>query len=413
MSFGYWLYQEMMKYVTFDVETTTSNKGNPFDKSNRLVCYGLRYGGDSDNIISFSHEPEDRERVDRIFRSETYMVVGFNLKFDLNWWRRIGGVYPKRVWDCQIAEFLLSNQEAKYPSLDDALLKYGFPPKLDVVKTEYWDKGINTDQVPREILSKYLAGDLEKTEQVFKQQYHMFHSAQYKHLYPLFKLQCMDLLVLADMEWNGVLFNVEKALAHANKVQKRQDEIQRAISEYVGNVPFVLTSDAHLSAILYGGIILEEFRIPIGVYKSGAKAGQPRYKIAHKTYEFPQLIAPLKGSQVKEKVSQKELEFIQKGILTEPRKQYAVNEDTLKQLKPSKQGRIILDLIMENNKLDKLRSTYLEGWPKLIEKMNWEPGMLHSQLNQVLAITGRLSSSNPNGQNADKMTKLFCESRYD
>ena len=400
-----------MNYTIFDVETTTSNKGNPFDRSNDLVCSGFLCNSSNTPIIDYYPTGTRFEELDRLVRQEDNTLVGFNLKFDLNWWRRLGGSYPDRIWDCQLAEFILSNQEHKYPSLDEALEKYGYPPKIDVVKTEYWDKGIDTKDIPRSILSEYLAGDLHKTRQVFKQQYYQFQSAQYKHLYPLFKLQCLDLIVLADMEYNGVFFNTEKALKHANEIQKRQDEIIGTINEAVGCIPYSLTSDSHLSAILFGGIILEEFRTPIGLYKSGAKVGQVRYKVMHKVYELPQLIKPVgKG---KENTSKKEAEYVAKGILQEPRTQWEVNEDYFKKLKPKGKGKVILEAIMEFNKLDKLRSTYLEGWSALIEKMNWEHNILHSQLNQTLVITGRLSSSNPNGQNADKATKKYCESRYE
>lgn len=396
-----------MKYAIFDVETTTSNKGNPYDITNSLVCAGLRQN--NSNLIAYSEDQEGLNKINECMSDA--MVINCNGKFDINWWRNVGYKYPKYVWDIQIAEFLFSSQEHKYPSLDEALEKYGFPLKLNVVKNEYWDKGINTDQIPRPILTKYLEGDLEKTEQVFKQQYHMFQSVQYKHLYPLFKLQCQDLLVLADMEYNGVYFNTEEALKHANEIQTRQNEIQQSIKEFIGNIPFVLTSNPHLSALLYGGIILDEFRIPIGFYKSGEKIGQPRYKKMYKTYELPRLIKPIGEGKVNE--SKKEAEYIYKGILTEPRVVWEVNEDTFKKLKPKKEGKIILDLVMEFNKLDKFRSTYLEGWSKIIDKMNWKDNILHGQLNQCLAITGRLSSSSPNMQNADEATKKYCESLYE
>lgn len=395
-----------MKYSIFDVETTTSNSGNPFDQTNKLVCAGVLSNGKSLTYYDKFNE------IDNTLQGSD-LAVGFNLKFDLHWWRRMGFKYPKSIWDCQLAEFLLSYQENKYPSLDETLEKYGYPPKLDVVKNEYWDKGIDTDKVPREILSEYLATDLIRTEQVFKRQYHMFQSQQYKHLYKLFRLQCQDLLVLADMEYNGVVFNTEKARAKASEIQTEQDEILVHLRKFFGDIPFNITSDYHLSALLYGGVILEECRIPVGLYKTGAKTGQVRYKVEYIAYECPRLVEPLKGTESHEKVSKKELEFVQKGVLTEPRKYWTVNEETLLQLKIKGKGKAIIESVIRYNKLDKLKSTYLLGWSKLIDEMNWEKDMIHSQLNQTLVVTGRLSSSKPNGQNADKLTKLFCESRYE
>lgn len=108
------------------------------------------------------------------------VIVGFNIKFDLHWIRRAGFDISKiKVWDCQVAEFLLNYQKTPYPSLDGAAEKYGFPKKLDVVKLEFWDKGIDTDMIPRDVLSAYLTQDLLLTEQIFRIQYKQFTGLDY------------------------------------------------------------------------------------------------------------------------------------------------------------------------------------------------------------------------------------------
>jgi DNA polymerase I len=55
----------------------------------------------------------------------------------------------------------------------------------------------------------------------------------------------------------------------------------------------------------------------------------------------------------------------------------------------------IIEEIMEFRKLEKMRSTYLEPLPKLMDA----EGRLHTTFNQLATATGRLSSSNPNLQN--------------
>jgi DNA polymerase I-like protein with 3'-5' exonuclease and polymerase domains len=396
----------MSKILILDVETTTSHKGNPFDLTNKLVCIGTKWKGEKPQV-SYLFKP-----VNRAIK-EADLIVGFNIKFDLHWLRKVGyNIENITVWDCQIAEFLLECQEKRYISLDDTLLKYNLPPKLDIVKTEYWDKGIDTDAIPREVLTEYLEKDLICTELVFERQLEQFQTT-HTHLFPLFKLCCQDLLVLEEMEWNGIKFDAKKAISEVTVLHAKLQEIKCSIDKKVGDIPYSLSSDYHLSAILYGGVILEDFRVPIGVYKTGEKIGQPRYSIHIKKYECDRLVEPLKGTESHEKVSKKELIYVEKGVLTEVRKFWEVNEDILKQLKPNGKAKELINSIIEYNKIDKLCNTYLLGWSNLIKEMNWEEDTLHPQLNQCVAITGRLSSSKPNGQNADKATKSFCGSRYE
>lgn len=395
--------------IFLDVETTISNKGNAYDVNNKLVVVGYREK--KKNFIQYG--PYNKDYLKHLQRKiDSTLIVGFNIKFDLHWLANIGINLDKaKVWDCAIAEFLFSYQTKRYPSLDDTLEKYGFPLKLDAVSTEYWDKGINTDSIPREILTAYLIGDLEKTEQVFLKQWEQFQN-EHSGMFNLFKLQCADLLTLQDMERSGVYFNTEKALAHANDIQERQNSLQESIYSTVGDIPLSLTSDRDVSTLLYGGVHLQELRVPIGVYKTGERAGETRYKKVYKTYDLPQLIVPLEKTQVKEKVSKAELELIEKGILKEPRKQYQVNEETLRMVKAKGKGKQIVDALLEFNKLEKLRTTLI-SWTDINKKMNWPENMLHSNFVQVTTATGRLSCVSPNQQNPDKTTKLFCETRYE
>lgn len=166
-----------MKILTLDVETTTSNTGHWADRKNKLVMIGHKWLHESIfHIVNYF--PGDEEPVQDLI-SKADIVVGFNIKFDLHWLANIGVDIRciKRVWDCQIAEFLLSAQRNPYNSLNDACIKYNIPLKLDVVKTEYWDKGIDTDSIPTAVLQEYLEGDLDRTERVFKKQYEQFVGA--------------------------------------------------------------------------------------------------------------------------------------------------------------------------------------------------------------------------------------------
>lgn len=73
--------------------------------------------------------------------------------------------------------------------------------------------------------------------------------------------------------------------------------------------------------------------------------------------------------------------------------QYATGEDILLKLKKEHQ---IVEDILEYREIAKLKSTYVDAFPKLIKK---ETGRIHTSFNQAIAATGRLSSTEPNLQN--------------
>ena len=68
----------------------------------------------------------------------------------------------------------------------------------------------------------------------------------------------------------------------------------------------------------------------------------------------------------------------------------------------------VVPLILEYRKLQKLRSTYVEGFKPLIEKGT---GLIHTSFNQTVTATGRLSSKEPNLQNIPVRDELGRELR--
>ncbi len=68
----------------------------------------------------------------------------------------------------------------------------------------------------------------------------------------------------------------------------------------------------------------------------------------------------------------------------------------------------IIDAILEYRELTKLLSTYVETLPELVQK---QTGRVHTDYNQTVAATGRLSSNDPNLQNIPIRTELGREIR--
>ena len=72
---------------------------------------------------------------------------------------------------------------------------------------------------------------------------------------------------------------------------------------------------------------------------------------------------------------------------------YSTNAEILESLEDTHP---IIPLILSHRKIQKLRSTYVEGFKDLIEK---DTGLIHTSFNQTVTATGRLSSKEPNLQN--------------
>lgn len=367
--------------LVLDTENTIHNKGSPFDRRNFNVC--IAYKTPEESGVLFSQYEKIKALIDK-----ASLIVFFNAKYDIHWLRKLNlDVRHKRIWCCQVFEFIHNRMKEPYPSLDQAALKYGLGQKLDVIEKEYWEKGINTDQIPKDILSEYALKDVDLTYGVFLEQ----QKIQRPHQKALFSITMQDLVVLADMEWNGSFYNIEKSKEKAVEIEGEVQEIQKRLNLFHSVPNFNWGSTDHLSALLYGGEIRENIQVPNGVYKTGNRAGQIKLKREEKVHVLPRLYKPIKGSELKK-----------------PGK-WSVEEQYLLRLKGDKS---LIDGILKIKELNKLNDTYYTGLVKLHEAMNWEKNIIHTSFNLVVARTGRLSSTKPNIQNlADSAQELF-ESRW-
>ena len=384
-----------MSYLVLDVETTISNKGNPFDRTNKLCMVGLLSANEKVIYdIEYSVDPykESLKQI-QLAVDKCDVLVGFNIKFDLHWLARYGIKFAnKRIWDCQLTEFILRNQTNAYPSLDGVAEYYELGSKLDEVKENYWKNGIDTDKVPKDILSEYLEKDIELTEQVMSMQ--MKELADQPQLRRLISLHNQDLLGLQEIEFNGLKYEYDKSQILGDELDEQISKLNKKLYDYHAYDSFNPNSGEHLSAFLYGGYVKERFQRPIGHYKTGVHAGEVKYKWEERLKEFPRRVTPIEGTELKKE-----------GF-------FSTNEDTLRKLKGNKEAKEILETLLTRATLEKRKTTYYHGLVKLIDEMNWTKGIIHGQLNQCVAKTGRLSSSKPNLQNFDGEIKSLFTTRY-
>lgn len=373
--------------IAIDTENTFWNKGNPFDERNFNVCISYAFRNETGEIEAGVLFDEGRAQIGELLRYHDE-VVFFNAKYDLHWLRKLHfDVGNKRVWCGQVFEFLHGRQSEPFPGLDDVATRYGLGSKLDIIATEYWEKGINTCDIPRQVLSDYAVQDAILTLRLVEEQKKLVKPHQQK----LVSLSMQDLVVLQEMEWNGLYYNKNKSLDKAKDLETEISSTQTKLSLYHSIPSFNWGSSDHLSALLYGGEITETVKIPNGTYKTGAKAGQIKYKLEDRVYQLPRIYKPVKGSELKKE------------------NKWSVEEQYLLQLKGDDS---LISGILRIKELEKLRSTYLLGIPKLCDSMNWPSGYIHGQFNQCVARTGRLSSSKPNLQNLSEHALEYFESRW-
>ena len=383
-----------MKILTFDCEASgaTRNRANPFDPRNECVLLSYRDPDVGTTSIDPIDIDEFRQKVDT-----TDWIIGFNLKYDMHWGRRYGVSFKgKKLWDVQLVHFILTGQKNAYPSLNEVAEYYGLPCKLDVVKTEYWEVGLDTDQVPWDILLEYCEHDVWLTEQCARRQMQEYRNCS-RQLQTTIRVALDDLHALQEMEWNGFYYNQNRSFEEASVLLERAGDIKQSLGTLTNTAELNINwgSTDQVSAVLYGGTVKRiENETYLFEYKDPRKQPVQKTRKVEKFYELPRIVAPAKGSELKKE-----------GV-------WATNEGALRSLKANKRVKVVIDLLLELAKLDKLVDTYFLGMPKKIEEYGWSDSFIHTNLSSCVTKTGRLASGKPNLQNIPSPNKICFESRF-
>lgn len=409
----------MKKILVLDVESTTKAKGHPFHRDNKLCLVGL-YDGNTyyEYDIEYTDSPYGASllEIKRLIES-CDILVGFNIKFDLHWIRRyIHDIRFPAIHDCQLTAFILGNQQSPYPSLDKICTLYGLVGKSDSIVHQLWAEGFDTPAIDKSILSEYLKGDVTKTYAVYLKQLEEIKPFQQS----LIKLHNQDLLVLEEMEFNGMPFNQEECNKLNDEYSKELESVNDLLKHYYPRPDFNPGSNHQLSVLLFGGSLEYDCQVPTfrtlksGEVKIGSKRGTAYQQVKgffkpKKEWEFK---ATAKLQDYDLVLSNKRRQADGKKLL---QRIYSTDAETLQSLKSqakSAEAKALIDLLTRQAYLEKLQSTYTAGYLKLVEQYGWDDKRLHGQFNQCVAITGRLSSSNPNLQNIAKEIKPIFRSIY-
>lgn len=382
-----------MKILVIDTETTKAPLCDPYNPNARMCYVGLL--NDTHNYVDYPIEYQDKPYGEALKAIQQAvdgcdMLVGANIKFDLGWLRRYGIDFSKkRIWDVLLVQFILNNQHTPYVSLNDCAETYGLATKLDVVKQQYWEKGIDTPDIPPNILRPYLKQDVLLTQQVFELQHTRVGQ---QGIGALVTLHNQDILMLQEMEWSGLQYNTQQSIKDAMLVQAEIDGLLVELNALSPIIPRCWSTD-FISQLLYGGVYKwMEKEAYIFTYKDGST--KEKMHNVEKSVELPRLVQPPRKARAKE------------GF-------WATDEATLQKLKTSGVSKKIVDRLLQVREKEKFVGTYLAGFPKKMEESCWEGERIHTNYNQVRAVTGRLSSGAPNVQNVPSTQKYLFESRYD
>jgi len=173
-------------FMVLDVETTfkeVNGKTNPspFVEGNKLVSIGVQSFRTDINskdtnaqltaeieYYKFSHESGDEsEKSHKIINNylkETKLLIGHNIKFDLQWLLECGFAYGGAVYDTMVIEYLIAGGIKCDLTLDGCCKRREIKrPQKDLV-SDYIDKGIDFHRIPWDIVKKYGIADIEATK---------------------------------------------------------------------------------------------------------------------------------------------------------------------------------------------------------------------------------------------------------
>lgn len=377
-----------MDVVGFDAETTKAPRHLPWVGGSYLVsASAVPLSSAQTNSWLFNHpdmvKPQ-KESIDELkeILFSAKRIVAHNIKFDLLWLLWLGfDIDSLTVYCTQVAEYLIRRQETNRGTLTlEQLSKdYGISDKIDKVKL-FWESGYETDEIPSSILTPYCEQDVINCLAIYQRQ-----ARQIKDMgiTALCTLQFEISKVLAKVEYNGLLINQQKLEEFSNEYGIQITDLDRRITEIirsksgVGEADYNISSGEQLSALLYGGTLRQPGK---EIVQRVRKDGSIREYERKCTVEIP--VKGLGFQHTKDITTSKE------GV-------YKTDIETLKSLKCKESyQREFVKLILERSRLVKLKSTYFDGLSdKLVDSF------IHSSMNQTIARTGRLSSSNPNSQN--------------
>ena len=436
-----------MMISTIDVETSyqkTEQGGMdplPFNPKNILVSVGI-----NDEYYFTNHS----ERIDegcyykiQAILDQTTLLIGHNIKFDLTWLLEAGFKYNGRVYDTMIGEYVLNRGIRKSLTLEMCCRRRRIGSKDQAIK-EFMDRGVSFENIPKDIVEEYGRIDVEITRKLFDSQMDDLRLEKNRGLLRTVKMMNEFLLVLTNMERNGIHVN----LTTLESVEKQyraefsylRQKIDKIVYEKMGDTKINLASPEQLSWLIYSKkpkdkeVWCKLFNIGIDKQTNKNKK-RPQFsrikfrelvrnntEMIHKT--VAEQCGSCKGKGVIRKIKVDGTPFKKyskcsvcdgdgytysqlakiAGFNQRPRSVYDTAEAgfrtdriTLSKIVGEAEGELkeFIDAVIRHNSIDTYLHTFVNG----IKSFTNENSMLHPKFMQAVTATARLSSRDPNFQN--------------
>ncbi len=326
--------------ISFDTETTSTQ-----EMQARIVGISLAIKEGEGYYIPVGHQAGTNLPLEQVLAALKGPLTGsrigkiaHNAKYDYIVLARHGLRVSPLTFDTMLAEFIIN------PGSHNMGLKNLAFAKLGEEMTHIEDligkgkKQITMDQVAIESAAPYAVADAEVTLRLLPIQLEDLKRVNGEKL--LYEIDLPLTPILADMEMAGISLDIPFFQETGRRLEKRLSEIEKQVYEAVGK-PFNINSTQQLSDILFNRLGLEP-------PDRGNKTASGHFSTSA-------------------------------GVL-----------DLLRGKHP------VVDLVLEHRELSKLKSTYVDA---LQAALNSETGCVHTSYSQIGAVTGRLSSSDPNLQN--------------
>ena len=271
-----------------------------------------------------------------ILENEHIEKIGQNLKYDMLILRWYGVTVKGPLFDTMLAHYLIEPElRHNLDYMSETYLQYK-PVSIESLIGKKGKKQGNMRDVAVERVKEYAGEDADLTLQLYQHFEPQMQEGDRKGLF--YDMEVPLVPVLTSMEYEGVNLDTEFLGEYSKELGEIILAKEAEIYEQAG-AKFNINSPKQVGQVLF-----EHLKIPYRWRKT--KSGQ-----------------------------------------------YSTNEEKMSEL--AKDNPVVSEILAYRG-LSKLKSTYVDALPKLV---NPKSGRLHTSFNQALVATGRLSSNNPNLQN--------------